>query len=113
MSRSTGTFPSYTRIDLDPEHWPADYWGSSLVCQACETRWPSHDLFKRSPCCDIGTQLDENNAPDMRWPDAIKAHLTRSFEQFYEQYNEGTTDQELSVSDFDFEITEIKEPVAH
>jgi len=121
MSRSKGTFPRYSKVDVDPELWPLRYWDASRFCESCGTRWPNTHLFSKCPTCDIGTTIDEHSAPDMRWPDAVKSYLASRFEKLYERYNEGRTDQELiyedekKSEDFDFDKidTEIKNSVTH
>lgn len=108
MSRSTGSFPHYTKIDVDPNEFPKDYWNASQVCPNCETRWPSSHLFSITPCCGEKATVDTHAAPDMRWPDAIKSLLTVRFENFYEKYNEGKSDDQLEES----QITKVADPVA-
>lgn len=114
MSRNTGEFPHYTKLDLDPEVWPSNYWQASNKCPTCELHWPATHLFNTTPCCNDDAEKDEHNAPDMRWPDAIKSLLSKRFEELYEQYNDGITDEQLvwedvkKTPDFDFERVDIE-----
>jgi len=120
MPRSNGKFPKYEKVDIDPEVWPSKYWDSSRVCPSCNIHWPNLDLFEMSPCCDVQTEVDDT-APDVRWPDAVKAFLAGQFNNLYERYNEGRTDQELvfeevkeevkATKDFDFDA--IEETLTH
>lgn len=96
MSR---TFPHYTRLDLDPEVFPPNYWAASNKCPTCELHWPTSHLFSTTPCCGDEAEKDEHNAPDMRWPDAIKSLLSKRFEDLYDQYNDGITDEQLAWED--------------
>ncbi len=117
MPRSDGKFPKYHRVDIDPEIWPNKYWDASRWCPSCETHWPHIFIFAKSPCCGIETEIDEENAPDMRWPDAVKAYLTSRFEHLYDKYNEGLSDQDLvyedakEQADFDFDKIDIESNV--
>lgn len=109
MSRSTGTFPRYTKLDIDSEKWPNDYFNSSRFCESCETHWPASHLFSTCPIDGEETKIDEHNKPDLRWPDALKTLLNARFDILYEEYNEGLTDEQLAweavkkTDQYDFE----------
>ena len=106
-------FPKYSKIEVDKEIWPPKYWDASRVCLACKARWPNVHLFSDSPCCGVETEIDDKNAPDMRWPDAVNSYLHGRFNKLYESYNGGRTDQELVYEDekvkegFDFEKVKV------
>lgn len=112
MSRSNGTFPRYIKLDVDPDQWPTNYFSSCQYCEVCEMRWPASHLFSICPRCAEKTEVDTHNAPDIRWPDAIRELLTARFEDFYEQYNEGLTDEQLAwdevkqTAPYDFDALE-------
>lgn len=117
MPRSDGTFPRYTKLEIDPELWPANYWESSRRCQGCEISWPNTHLFNTCPDCGGPTAVDSTTAPDIRWPDAVSRLLASRFERFYETYNEGINDEQLtwdeqSISDevkgIDSELSDIQ-----
>lgn len=109
MPRSKGTFPKYKKVDIDSEIWPPKYWDSSKLCPACETRWPNMPVFAKTPCCGVAGTTDEHSAPDMRWPDAVSAYHAARFEDLYDNYNEGRTDQELAYEDGKEEIKKQKD----
>jgi len=112
-------FPKYDKHNLDVEVWPTKYWDSSRLCPSCDTHWPDVLFFGVSPCCGIPTEVDPDNAPDMRWPDAVSAYQRKRFEDLYEEYNGGLTDQDLVYEDnkkkpdFDFEKAEIRDSLTH
>jgi hypothetical protein len=99
MGRLSGTFPPYSKIDVDPEEWPDNYWESSRECPQCKKHWPAIGLFHESPCCGASTILTEKEVPDMRWPDAVKALLTHRFNRWYDEYNEDIDDEKLPWTD--------------
>lgn len=94
MSRRTGSFPTYTKLDLSPEKWPKQYWDSCLQCQRCGFRWPNEEHFNVSPCCIANVNLI-NESPEIRWPNALTELLRANFEMFYNQWNDGLEDEEL------------------
>jgi len=94
MSRSDGKFPVYTRLDIDVEEWPQGYYEKARQCEGCGLKWPHPHVFDVSPCCDAKTMLIED-APDMRWPDAVKALHEARFTRLYEEYNDGVQDDQL------------------
>lgn len=106
MSRSTGTFPRYTKLEISPNDWPKNYYNSCRYCEVCEFNWPASHLFIDCPFCGERTDIDDANPPDIRWPDAINHLLNARFEKFYEKYNEDLTDEQLiwedKIEDFDF-----------
>lgn len=98
MARSDGKFPSYTKLRIDPKKWPEHYWDSSLSCTSCDKRWPNTHLFKT--CVDCGgktTQVED--APNVRWPEAVSAILHARFESLYEIWNEDVPDEKLEWED--------------
>lgn len=109
MSRSDGTFPHYLKLEVDSEQWPSNYFDSSRYCDVCEMRWPSSHLFVSCPRCGEATEIDQSNAPDLRWPEAVKELLIARFNYYYDEYNEGLSDEQLAWEeikqndDFDFE----------
>lgn len=119
MSRSSGKFPRYTKLKIDPDEWPANYFGSCRYCDVCEMCWPTSHLFTACPKCGEETVIDEQRSPDIRWPDAVKELLTSRFEALYDQYNEGLTDEQLAWNqtkqelDFNFDSldSELEEEV--
>ncbi len=94
MSRSDGKFPALTKLQIDPDVWPSNYYAKSQRCTECNENWPMPHLFRPSVCCDAPTKPSDN-APDMRWPEAVTQLLQRRFERYYDEYNEGFTDEEL------------------
>ena len=98
MARSDGNFPVVSRLDIDPKIWPQKYYAASQVCRECETAWPISHLFAPSVCCDAPTRTS-NNAPDMRWPEAVSSLLTARFDRYYDEYNEGVSDAELVLDE--------------
>lgn len=99
MSRSKGTFPAYSKLDIDPNVFPPGYWDSSLECKECGMLWPNTHLFMPSICCSKGTRVNEANAPDMRWPEAVYALHEKRFNELYERWNEGLSDEELASTE--------------
>jgi hypothetical protein len=98
MSRSTGTFKPYIRLSLDENEWPPDYWEYAYRCINCGTQWPMMHLFDPSPCCNA-TATKTLSPPDMRWPEAIKELKQSRFEQFYTDWNEGKSDEDLILEE--------------
>jgi hypothetical protein len=96
MSRSDGKFPSYRKYKIDSEKWPPGYWDKSYRCSVCATHWPKTPMFAISPCCDATTGVADN-APDMRWPEAVLALNEVRFDKLYAEWNEEKTDEDLSV----------------
>lgn len=94
MSRSDGKIPSYTKLKLDPDTWPENYWEKSCRCAKCGTAWPYSLYFNPTPCCGQ-TSVMQMEPPDMRWPEAVRALLDARFERFYEEWNEGVSDDLL------------------
>ena len=105
MNRTDGKFPAYEKIEIDPEVWPTNYWDSSLKCPSCATLWPNQVLFIMTPCCKVKAKINTGEAPDMRWPEAVKRLLTARFERIYDEWNEGYTDEQLLMED---ELADIK-----
>lgn len=105
MSRTNGEFPKYQKLDISSLDWPANYWDKSLECKTCEKKWPHHTLFSITPCCRASTKLADE-APDMRWPEAVLELQTSRFDALYDQWNEDTTDQQLVLEE---EIKQIQE----
>lgn len=95
MSRSDGEFPTYTKLEIDPDTWPADYFDKARMCVGCGLHWPHPHLFDPSPCCNCETEVIES-APDMRWPDAVKRLHEARFDRWYEDYNDGLEDEQLA-----------------
>jgi len=95
MSRSTGTFPAYSKLKLNPDEFPKGYWDSSVECKECGTLWPNTHLFTPTICCGKGSRIVET-APDMRWPEAVSALHEKRFNDLYERWNEGLTDEQLA-----------------
>jgi hypothetical protein len=98
MGRLEGTYPTYSKIDVDPQEWPDSYWESSRECPKCKKQWPAIGLFHESPCCGATTILAEE-VPDMRWPEAVTALLTYRFNKWYDEYNENVDDDKLPWTD--------------
>lgn len=96
MSRSDGSFPSYTKYNVDPDQWPPSYWDHSYRCKQCATHWPQTPFFVVSPCCDAPTGKADD-PPDMRWPEAIEALHHARFDKLYEEWNEDKSDEDLSI----------------
>lgn len=94
MSRSDGEFPKYQRLEIDENEWPVDYWESHRRCSSCGAKWPDTVAFAVSPCCGNPTTRD-SGPPDLRWDKAISALKHREFEKFYEEWNEGVSDEQL------------------
>ncbi len=98
MGRSTGVFPRNIRLDIDPAKWPDNYYDRSYQCTECGENWPHTHLFSaKSMCCDANTQ-SKKESPSMRWPDAVFSLLSKRFDRFYDEYNEGITDDELGLN---------------
>jgi len=98
MSRTDGKFPGYTKLDISAEDWPDKYWEKSRACAECGYRWPYPHLFQPSPCCGAFTTLIDE-APSLRWPEAVSRLFHERFEKFYDEYNEGLTDDKLDWED--------------
>jgi hypothetical protein len=97
MTRSTGRYPSYVKISLDPE-LPPDGWNEGIRrCMSCKKAWPNLGIFSPSPCCNVhaGISMGEELHPDMTWSAAVKALLIYRFEKYYERWNEGLSDEDL------------------
>lgn len=95
MSRSDGKYPKRKMLAIDANKWPNNYWDSVLYCQPCDIRWPSSSYFKHCLDCGEKTTKSPGMAPEMRWPEAVKRVLGKEFEEFYEEWNEGSTDDQL------------------
>jgi hypothetical protein len=95
MSRSDGKFPSYVKLEIDPDQWPENYHDKARQCVGCAKLWPHPHLFDPSPCCDCETEVVEAT-PDMRWPDAVHHLLEARFNRWYEEYNDGLADEQLA-----------------
>jgi hypothetical protein len=98
MGRSDGSFPSYKKLDVHPAEWPKNYYHSSRSCIQCGLRWPDQEIFSPTPCCNSRT-LKSELAPEMRWVEACKRILESRFDEFYEEYNEGLTDDQLILDE--------------
>lgn len=98
MGRSDGQFPQYVKADIDAERWPAEYWDSSRKCNVCDIAWPNDANFHTSPCCQSNTTLYDG-PPDMRWPEAVNKLLQTRFNAWYDEYNEGVSDDILAWED--------------
>lgn len=94
MSRSDGQFPPYTKLQLDPNEWPSDFFTKSRECVECGFLWPHPHVFDPTPCCNAGANIVDV-APDIRWPDALKRLLEARFNLWYEEYNDGLADEQL------------------
>lgn len=95
MSRSNGEFPTYKKLNIDPDEWPADYFDTARQCVGCAFLWPHPHIFDPSPCCNVETELVEGS-PDIRWPDAVKRLHQARFSRWYDEYNEGLEDEQLA-----------------
>lgn len=95
MSRSDGKFPAYTKLEIDSEKWPPNYFDKARQCIGCGLLWPHPHLFDPSPCCDCETTVVEN-MPDMRWPEAVKRLHQVRFDRWYDEYNDGLEDEQLA-----------------
>ena len=97
MPRKDGEFPNYTKIRIDPNNWPENYWDFSRQCVACDKKWPNTHLFVL--CLDCKNKTIEKPAtPDVRWPEAVSA-LNFRFESLYSIWNEGVEDDKLEWED--------------
>ena len=107
MTRLDGIYPEYTKIETTAEDWPVNYWDSSLTCGKCETHWPDNKLFQLSPCCGAPSKRTDN-VPDMRWPEALFRLQEMRFNTFYEIWNAGYTDDQLTMEAEHIDDAEIK-----
>jgi hypothetical protein len=98
MGRSNGEFPTYFKLEIDANIWPAKYWDRSRQCNHCKKKWPQSSYFGKSPCCGQDTQV-VNSPPDLRWPEAVQQLLESRFEKLYSEWNEGIPDEELEWED--------------
>jgi hypothetical protein len=98
MSRHDGSFPEYTKIDVSPDEWPLGYWEKARECTGCGFNWPHPHLFEPSPCCNEPTNLIDGT-PGLRWPEAVAKLLSVRFERWYDEYNEGVSDEQLPWED--------------
>jgi len=88
-------FPKYEKIDIDPDNPPDNYFGSARRCIACGLKWPNEkNFYPRSVCCGRETRVI-GESPNFTWKEAVKVLLNKSFEEFYEKYNGGLSDEEL------------------
>lgn len=98
MSRYDGSFPKYVKLDLHSDEWPLGYWDQARECSSCGFHWPHPHLFEPSPCCNEPTNLIDGS-PEIRWPEAISRLLLARFNRWYEEYNEGVSDEQLPWED--------------
>lgn len=95
MSRSDGSFPSYVKMDLDPQQ-PRPGWNKGCRrCSNCGRNWPNVAVFSPSPCHDVDAGIVSTSAPDMTWSVAVHELLDAKFEKYYDRWNEGLSDEEL------------------
>lgn len=111
MSRMDGKYPTYNKLEIDKDNWPVDYWEGSRLCEVCATQWPRYDIFDTSPCCGSNTVLDREIGPEMRWPTAVERLLQFRFDEWYEEWNAGLTDEQLAwhPETIEQEINEFKQ----
>lgn len=95
MSRSDQIFPSYIKLDLNPDQPKAGWEDGCRRCQRCGKSWPNLSVFSPSPCCNVASGIVKTAKPDMSWHDAVMKLIHVKFERFYEKWNEGLTDEEL------------------
>lgn len=95
MSRSNNSFPSYVKLDINPAR-PKKGWDDGCRrCSECGKSWPNIASFSPSPCHNVTAGIVKTSPPDMTWPAAVKELLRAKFNKYYEQWNEGTSDEEL------------------
>jgi len=94
MTRADGKFPEYEKIDIDPDFWPSDYWTESMVCEVCDINWPCTLHFSVCPMCHTETK-EADFRPTYRYPEAVKRLLTARFDDLYQEWDEGTTDEDI------------------
>ena len=95
MARSDGRFPLFSKFKLDKNVWPQGYWDTARACVKCGVRWPNHSAFAPTPCCRSSTST-QDGSPDMRWPEAVFSLYDAKFEELYNIWNEGRSDEELA-----------------
>jgi hypothetical protein len=98
MSRSDGQYPPYTKLEIDADRWPENYYDKTRQCAGCGMLWPHPHLFEPSPCCNCETEVIDG-APDIRWPDAVKRLHEARFERWYDEYNDDLADEQLAWED--------------
>jgi hypothetical protein len=96
MSRSDGTFPSYSTIEISAIDPPDGWNDGARKCRACGKNWPRVRHFSPSPCCGVEAGIVTTSRPDMTWDIAAKALLNSRFEKYYERWNEGITDEQIA-----------------
>ena len=95
MSRRSGAFPTYEKLDFHPDIWPDYYYESSKQCAKCGFKWPNiREIEDSSPCCG-GILVAGDETPSLRWPDMIEFLKKCRFEKFYDEWNEGVEDDQL------------------
>lgn len=95
MSRSDHTFPSYIKIDLDPDKPKAGWDSGCRRCSKCSMSWPNVPVFSPSPCHNVAAGIVKSAKPEMSWHDAVLALFKARFDKYYEKWNEGLSDEEL------------------
>lgn len=95
MTRSDGRFPLFSKYKLDKDTWPQNYWDINRTCSKCGKSWPHIIHFSPSPCCRANASTMEG-PPDMRWPEALAALYEAKFDELYDIWNEGRSDEELA-----------------
>jgi hypothetical protein len=96
MSRTDGTYPSYVRLDIDANNPPKDWNDGARRCEYCTKDWPNVSTFSPSPCCGANANIVSTATPDMTWPLAVKMLLTHRFDKWYERWNDGASDEDLT-----------------
>lgn len=95
MTRSNGSFPTFTKTDLDPRS-PKTGWNVGCRrCMQCGKNWPNISAFSPSPCCNTQSGIVGDGTPEMDWSSAVKQLLSLKFERLYERWNEGVSDEQL------------------
>lgn len=95
MSRSDGVYPSYAKLELDPNKPPAGWDYGARRCIKCKKSWPNMGIFSPSPCCNENAGVVNTAEPDMSWAEALSEVLRVRFERYYEKWNEGASDEQL------------------
>lgn len=65
----------------------------------CNKDWPNISVFSPSPCCNAQAGVVATAQPEMTWGRAVKELMYFRFERYYENWNEGVTDEEMTWLD--------------
>jgi len=73
----------------------------------CGERWPHVKEFVPTPCCGARGGVTPN-APTVTWPDAVRRLKQYDSRNFYESWNDGVTDADLTQAELQEQLLDLK-----